>query len=173
LATADKKPVLADIEYLKYLSLYVILLGFLFSVGWLFVIKGSKAWQENWEKHIDYLEDLITGPLHKTFFYPVKPQYFSVTKINEVMAIVTIIVWVGLLYQFFLDYKPCLPFFCPDWKAKIIWPVTIPLFITAVFFIVLVFGYPVKGCRLTKDSLNELKKQKLRGAFIRRDKGKD
>jgi hypothetical protein len=169
LATANQKPHV-DIEELKYLSLYVILLGFLFSVGWWLVIKGSKAWQENWEKHIDALEDLISGPLYKTVFCPIRPRYYSVSKINEVMAIVTIIVWVGLLIQFFLEYKLYLPFFDPGWKEKIIWPVTMPLFIASIFFIVLVFGYPISGYHLSKDSLKELKEQKLKGAFIRRDK---
>jgi hypothetical protein len=49
-----------------HLDLYLILLGGIFSLAWLLVIKGSKRWQENWEAHIDKLEDGITGPLYKT-----------------------------------------------------------------------------------------------------------
>lgn len=40
-------------------------IGFIFSLGWFFVNKGSKHWQLNWEKLIDSLEDDITGPLMK------------------------------------------------------------------------------------------------------------
>jgi uncharacterized BrkB/YihY/UPF0761 family membrane protein len=65
-----------------YLELYLICLGVVFSVGWIFVIKGSKRWQENWERHIDKLEDWVTGPLYKTIYS--EYTYYSVSKINEV-----------------------------------------------------------------------------------------
>jgi lipopolysaccharide export LptBFGC system permease protein LptF len=32
-------------------------LGVVFSVAWYFVNRASKFWQENWEKHVDLLED--------------------------------------------------------------------------------------------------------------------
>lgn len=59
------------------------LLGFLFSVLWLFTSKASKHWQQNWENHIDLLEDKITGPLFKIYE---ANSSFSVTKINIVMG---------------------------------------------------------------------------------------
>lgn len=59
------------------------LLGFLFSVLWLFTSKASKHWQQNWENHIDLLEDKITGPLFKIYEANIS---FSVTKINIVMG---------------------------------------------------------------------------------------
>ncbi|MBQ6566240.1 MAG: hypothetical protein IJL80_04215 [Treponema sp.] len=37
-------------------------LGLFFCVSWLLASKGSKHWQENWENHLDLLEDDITGP---------------------------------------------------------------------------------------------------------------
>lgn len=40
--------------------------GFVFTFAWFSVNKGSKYWQENWENHLDLLEDKITGPLYKT-----------------------------------------------------------------------------------------------------------
>ena len=48
------------------LPFIIICLGLVFSVAWLLVNIGSKKWQENWEKHIDMLEDEVTGPLYKT-----------------------------------------------------------------------------------------------------------
>ena len=83
-----------------YLDLYLILLGLIFSVAWLLVICGSKRWQDNWEAHIDYLEDAITGPLYKTVYYTGK-KYFSVSKINFILAWVVIITWVFLLLHYF------------------------------------------------------------------------
>ena len=54
-------------------------LGLLFSISWVYSMKGSKHWQENWENHMELLEDPVTGPLYKT--YSLKND-FSVTKIN-------------------------------------------------------------------------------------------
>src|SRR3954453_2108820 len=36
-------------------------LGCLFSLGWYFVNRGSSSWQRNWERHVDLLEDPVTG----------------------------------------------------------------------------------------------------------------
>jgi hypothetical protein len=51
----------------EFSSIYVVTcLGFLFSLAWYFVNRGSGAWQRNWESHVDLLEDEIMGPLYKT-----------------------------------------------------------------------------------------------------------
>lgn len=42
-------------------------LGLFFCFSWLLSSKGSKHWQENWENHLDLLEDTVTGPLYKTY----------------------------------------------------------------------------------------------------------
>jgi hypothetical protein len=85
-----------------HLDLYLILLGFLFSVAWLLVIKGSKRWQDNWEAHIDRLEDSVSGPLYKTI-YCTNKTFFSVTGINELLAVVVIGVWVMLFVQYWFN----------------------------------------------------------------------
>jgi len=77
---------------------YLILLGIIFSLAWLLVIIGSKNWQENWEAHIDMLEDKITGPLYKTINCPSIP-YYSVSKINIFLSVLIIIVWIAILLQ--------------------------------------------------------------------------
>src|SRR5215472_13152802 len=50
----------------RSLVLLVSCLGFLLSLGWYLVNRGSKYWQENWERHVDLLETKIVGPLYKT-----------------------------------------------------------------------------------------------------------
>ncbi|MDR1466775.1 MAG: hypothetical protein LBI40_04080 [Treponema sp.] len=80
------------------IDLYLILLGLIFSFAWELVIRGSKRWQETWEAHIDRLENPITGPLYKTIYCSGK-TYYSVSKINEIIAIVIIVVWFLLLIQ--------------------------------------------------------------------------
>jgi hypothetical protein len=77
------------------LDVYLVSLGLLFSVAWLLVIKGSKRWQENWEAHIDQLENEITGPLYKTVYRKGK-TFYSVSKINEMLAWIVIIAWIVL-----------------------------------------------------------------------------
>jgi hypothetical protein len=86
-----------------YLDLLLILLGCIFSVAWLLVILGSKRWQENWEAHIEKLEDNITGPLYKTIYYNPKKRFYSVTKINVILAKVVIVTWILLFVQYIAD----------------------------------------------------------------------
>jgi hypothetical protein len=100
-----------------YLDLYLILLGGIFSVAWLLVIKGSKRWQENWEAHIDRLEDGITGPLYKTVYYD-GHRFFSVSKINALLAGVVIATWCWLLIMYILrNIEPFKMFF--NWVLSI------------------------------------------------------
>ncbi|EJL27031.1 hypothetical protein [Brevibacillus sp. BC25] len=57
--------------------LIVSILGFLFSFSWFLVNRGSKFWQNNWERHVDYLEDDIMGPLYKTVTNPNRNNYLN------------------------------------------------------------------------------------------------
>ncbi len=50
----------------SWLLLVFSSLGLLFSVAWYLVNRGSKFWQNNWERHVDLLEDQVIGPLYKT-----------------------------------------------------------------------------------------------------------
>jgi hypothetical protein len=100
-----------------YLDLYLILLGGIFSVAWLLVIKGSKRWQENWETHIGELEDAVTGPLYK-IVYCNGDRFFSVSTINAILARVVIITWCWLLFMYILrNNEPFKNFF--NWVLSI------------------------------------------------------
>lgn len=75
-------------------------LGILFSVGWYFVNRGSKYWQENWEDHIGFLITKEAGPIFKyrknprdkfTKFNGAYP--FSVSKVNQFLSGMTSIFW--------------------------------------------------------------------------------
>ena len=86
-------------------------IGLVFSVGWSLVIKGSKQWQENWENHVEVLEDSIQGPLYKTVLRRpepknsldlakqilVGPSPFSVSSINQLISYFISLVWLTLL----------------------------------------------------------------------------
>lgn len=80
------------------LALALSVLGFLTALGLVFMNKGSKFIQENWEFHIDMLEDGIEGKLHKTILSDSKickkcgcsccgcQRQFSVSKLNQIAS---------------------------------------------------------------------------------------
>ena len=72
------------------LAFFIICMGVVFSASWLMVNIGSKKWQENWEKHIDMLEDDVTGPIYKTVW---NKRAFSVSKINIYVSGFVIGIW--------------------------------------------------------------------------------
>ena len=59
----------------EFILVLISCTGFVFSVAWHCVNKGSKFWQENWENHVELLEDKVFGPLYKTFTK--RPKRFS------------------------------------------------------------------------------------------------
>lgn len=88
---------------------YVIgCIGFVFSLSWFLANRGSKFWQENWENHVDMLENEKIGPLYKTVLRRPAPEEFlekwvdgplpiSVSKINQWVSLFTILIWVALI----------------------------------------------------------------------------
>lgn len=85
-----------DESIITALCLFAIsILGMFTGYAWRCMAIGAKTWQGNWELHIDYLEDDITGRLHKTMLG--KPnEFFSLSNILRDFISVIIIVWVGL-----------------------------------------------------------------------------
>ncbi len=93
-------------------------IGLIISVAWWLVNRGSKYWQENWERHVDLLEDEVIGPLYKTI--PAKEEYkfwnffkaypYSVSKINHILSFFAVVIWGGLwLYMLYRNFWP-MPF---------------------------------------------------------------
>ncbi|MCD8739374.1 hypothetical protein LT679_02060 [Mucilaginibacter roseus] len=80
-------------QFQTELAFIIICMGIVFSVSWLMVNIGSKKWQENWEKHIDMLEDAVTGPIYKTVW---NKRAFSVSKINIYVSGFVIGIWLLL-----------------------------------------------------------------------------
>nr|WP_314547640.1 hypothetical protein [uncultured Massilia sp.] len=95
-----------------FLSFVVSSIGFVFTLAWHLVNRGSKYWQENWENHLDLLEDHVTGPLYKTRLerpanggftekYITGPLAISVSKINQWVSIFVLAIWLTLaIYSF-------------------------------------------------------------------------
>ncbi|WP_298782677.1 hypothetical protein [uncultured Polaribacter sp.] len=131
LLTSDNSEKAIDLR----LDLYLISLGLLFSIAWYLVMKGSKSWQENWEAHIDFLENFISGPLYKTIHYKGN-RFYSVSKINELLALLVILVWLSFFTQYYSEnFTICLNFNLIDYQA------TLTFIITLGFASSMRFGY--------------------------------
>lgn len=93
------------------LSVFLSCIGFVLSFGWYCANRGSKHWQENWENHVDLLENEVVGPLYKTILsrpdprtkvaklksFVTGPRPFSVSKINQIISLYISVVWLLLL----------------------------------------------------------------------------
>ena len=102
----------SEVDNRQDLSVILSCLGLVFSVAWLCVNRGSKHWQENWEKHVDMLEDRITGPLYKVVLTRGRPKGWrdktkhvltgpsplSVSKINQLISLYVSLLWVLLVW---------------------------------------------------------------------------
>lgn len=101
-----------------FLSLIVGSIGFVFTFGWFLSSRGSKYWQENWENHLDLLEDEITGPLYKTLLerpghinliekLVTGPLSLSVSKINQWVSVFVVFTWGSLIsYSIYKSLSP-------------------------------------------------------------------
>lgn len=84
-------------------------IGVVLSTAWYLVNRGSKFWQENWERHVDILEDEIMGPLYKTTistnnfcFWEFWSGYpYSVSKLNQLVSLFVAVIWLGLAVHAF------------------------------------------------------------------------
>ena len=101
-------------------SVLLAALGLVFSFGWFCVNRGSKFWQENWEFHVDELEDAIDGPLHKVVISrgrPMGEKWFSrllfgkisVSKVNQLISVIVTLMWVFLLWYSLLPFTSSAP----------------------------------------------------------------
>lgn len=110
----------------EFNAFVIACIGFVFSVAWFLVNRGSKFWQENWENHVDMLEDQVAGPLYKTILRRPKAESFvekwidgplpiSVSKINQWVSLFTILIWIVLvcnvlppyIQAFNISFKHC------------------------------------------------------------------
>lgn len=92
----------------KLMAFVVANVGFVFTFAWLQVNRGSKRWQENWENHVDLLEDSVIGPLYKTILsrpdnadslfekWVTGPGNISVSKTNQIVNLFTALIWLFL-----------------------------------------------------------------------------
>lgn len=89
-------------------------LGLVTSVAGVLSAKGSKFWQENWEHHIDMLEDEFEGRLHKTAYVGKDGLAWSVSGVNERLAYCFSFFWTAMLLAAIDKANPWLKSGFPD-----------------------------------------------------------
>lgn len=91
-----------------WLSILFSGIGLVFSYTWYLVNRGSKFWQSNWEQHVDMLEDVTLGPLYKIVVVTkdslsknplISSAQFSVSKLNQILSVFVIIIWLTLFIK--------------------------------------------------------------------------
>ena len=116
----------------------IVCLGLIFSFAWYLVNRASKYWQENWEKHLDMLEDEIIGPLYKTTIHPsTYSRSFSLTgalshsvsRINILLSFFVFLIWIATLIELFVSKKISISLCAPDPFYTFIGVITIAAFI--------------------------------------------
>lgn len=78
------------------LRLIVCAVGAFSSLFWYFINKGSRFWSQNWEKHIDFLEDEFEGKLYKTVLSDDGYKSYSVSRVNISISIMFLSTWLVL-----------------------------------------------------------------------------
>lgn len=102
-------------------------MGFIFSLSWFLVNIASKKWQENWEAHIDLLEDEISGPLYK--IHKRSRFLISVSKINILVSAFVSFIWVMLGVNYFKNHPLSFTFNINE----------VDIFITTISIILILF----------------------------------
>lgn len=82
-----------DADLFRPMGVLLAMAGLFTALANLAASQGSKFWQENWENHIDMLEDEFEGRLHKTVWYGERCCHPSVSKVNRNLGIALIIFW--------------------------------------------------------------------------------
>ncbi|MCK9310419.1 MAG: hypothetical protein M0P99_09110 [Candidatus Cloacimonetes bacterium] len=137
---------------------FLTCVGFCLSFAWYLVNKGSKFWQENWELQIAYLEEFIMGmsfavnlsKQSKTtssnpFNNPLGADNFSVSKINQLISLANLLLW--LLLSVALCLYAMLKALT-DWESLFSSHFVLFIVFSLTFFLSLKFAYVVaKDCR--------------------------
>lgn len=141
---------LNNIDY-RYIEFLMICSGIVFSVAWIYSIKGSKNWQENWEMHIDKLEDYVSGPIYKTVMGN-RNSYYSVSRINEIIGWMVLLLWGGMLYDYFERYDAF------PWSQEVVcgcfdMKIVLMLGATSVFVYKIIWGAGKSKLKVGKDGV--------------------
>lgn len=127
-------------------SIFIIsCIGVTLSFAWYLVNRGSKYWQENWERHVDVLADKVIGPLYRTTLSREAGSLlklhagfpFSVSRINQVVSLFVTVLWSALAVHAF-------PFSQAIRPSRIAAYWSLAAFTVVFLFLLLWLGWPKK-----------------------------
>lgn len=132
-----------------FLALIVSCVGFVFTFAWFLSSRGSKYWQENWENHLDLLEDKVTGPLYKTLLqrpghtnniekFLTGPLSISVSKVNQWVCVFVLFIWFVLVAFSMYKSVNCIVW-CSGDQIPIV--IHIVVIVASIAFCWMMFGY--------------------------------
>ena len=141
-------------EHEPWLSILFSSLGLVFSFAWYLVNRGSKFWQNNWERHVDLLENITLGPLYKIIAVDTSTGnpltsagQFSVSKINQILSVFVTLIWILLFTKSILPISIDLP---PD-----CYKITVLIFTIGSIWVLYKLGR--SSNKVTKSTLSERK----------------
>lgn len=117
-------------------------LGYSLSFAWLCLNRGSKFWQENWEKNIEYLSSANGTPIFDLIQYGNRNQWkvmssypYSVSRLNQIVSIFIWLCWfVLILYTSYMSLRILGTIPDSRWWAitviKVVYLIFIPFVIT-------------------------------------------
>jgi hypothetical protein len=138
----------SKIDLLELVIVLLSGLGVLTALANALSARGSKFWQQNWEKHIDMLEDTVDGRLHKTVWAKNGRGSYSVSKVNQTLSWIFFVFWILVFATVScISVAPHLP---------LVWPL-IPLCAFMIGLIALVLVGAIVLCCQRSD-FGEMKK---------------
>lgn len=169
---------LGDYEF-ESMRFMLSAVGFIFSLAWYYANKGSKYWQENWERHISLLQDYEIGPLYrillddsilrkKGFFVffrnIIAPRRYSVTNINQLLSLFMVIVWLTMFVKsifivFLIPTEELLNTF--GWAYENLFHISIVLI--TVFFAMFLWGSKHNSKKVTNKHLISFEEKDVGG----------
>ena len=89
-------------------ELLVVCIGFIFSLSWYLVNRGSLFWQYNWERMIEGIEESLEVNYYKVNLIPKYKSYhlfsahpYSLGRINIMVSFFVCIIWLTLIMFYF------------------------------------------------------------------------
>lgn len=89
---------------IDFLRLLICVAGIFIAFFWYLINNGSKFWHENWERHIDCLENEFEGKLHKTVLHKYERKCYSVSRANINISLAFFAAWVVLTPIFAFNF---------------------------------------------------------------------
>ena len=161
----------------KTFSISIMLLG-LSIVGtftacaWSYIERGSKSWQKNWELHIDFLEDEITGKLHKTIL-GTGDNFYSISSILSSFIKVMFFSWIGLFVISAIELGIFFVEICPLFKIKnfeLLFCIVVPILtLVVLFFLFRKFKTLEKSWKTSKITLAKEKLDSTKSFIVQRE----